>query len=80
MTMTFKTKLHYFLITICAVASLTALQVDGQTKKKKITYYPLDAGTVLRVRLHHELSSKTAAIGRSGGSSMADARTTLSSI
>jgi len=72
MTMTFKTKLHYFLITIFAVASLTAIQVDGQTKKKKITYYPLDAGTVLRVRLHHELSSKTAAIGMAFTSTTVD--------
>ena len=38
------------------------LPVNAQTKKK-VTYYALNAGTVFRVRLNHELSSKTAHIG-----------------
>ena len=58
-----KTTLYSFLIATFVLASLAVLQIDGQTKKKKITYYPIAAGTVLRVRLHHELSSKTAHIG-----------------
>ena len=63
MNVPFKTTLYFFLIATFALASLAVLQVDGQTKKKKVTYYSVNAGTVLRVRLHHELSSKTAHIG-----------------
>jgi hypothetical protein len=72
MKMKLKTRLHYILIALFAMATLSALQIDGQTKKKKITYYAINAGTVLRVRLHHELSSKTAHIGMAFTSTTVD--------
>jgi len=63
MKVPFRIAIFSFLIATFVLSGLSVLRVDGQTKKKKITYYALNAGTVLRVRLHHDLSSKTAHIG-----------------
>lgn len=68
--------LKSFVLTLLIVGSaasgLGALQVDAQAKKKKITYYPINAGTVFRARLNHELSSKTAHAGMSFSSTTVD--------
>lgn len=51
------------LLMFFAVLALGFQSGTAQTKKKKITYYSIKTGTVFRVRLEDDLSSKTARVG-----------------
>jgi hypothetical protein len=55
-------RLFTLVFVLCAIAA-GSYSVDGQTKKPKITYYSVKAGTVFRVRLEDSLSSKSARVG-----------------
>jgi hypothetical protein len=48
-----------------AIVAIGFQSADGQTKKKKITYYSIKTGTTFRVRIENDLSSKSARIGDS---------------
>ena len=61
-----------FLFVVCALSSWAVLNADAQAKKKKVTYYAVNAGTVFRVRLNHELSTKTAHVGMPFTATMVD--------
>lgn len=61
MKMTLRMK-AFLLIAAGIISTLAFSQANAQAKKK-VTYYALNAGTVFRVRLNHELSSETAHIG-----------------
>ena len=68
----FNCTFHPFLFFGLVLLGTVALNVDAQAKKKKITYYAVNAGTVLRVRLDRAISSKTAHSGMSFTSTTVD--------
>ncbi len=55
-------KLSAFL-TLAVVLSVGAPTAEAQTKKKKVTYYSIKTGTMFRVRIEKEISSKSARVG-----------------
>ena len=62
----------FAILTACTLLGVAVFPLNAQTKKKKVTYYALNAGTVFRARLDRELSSKTAHAGMSFSSTLVD--------
>lgn len=46
------------------IVAAAIIPASGQTKKKKVTYYSIKAGTVFHVRLDKDISSKSAYVGQ----------------
>ena len=69
-----RSKFFSVVILAFAAALLTPQAGFAQTKKAKpkVTYYSIKAGTVMRLRLDNDLSSKTATVGESFRSTTVD--------
>jgi hypothetical protein len=57
------TKFTYMSALLLAMFFITAPSIEGQTKKK-VTYYSIKTGTVMRARIDNNLSSKTSYVGQ----------------
>jgi len=53
----------FTLIMALAVVAIGFQFAEGQTKRKKVTYYSIKTGTTFRVRIENDLSSKSARVG-----------------
>ena len=69
-----KKRIHLLITVMVLAISATAVQTaEAQAKKKTVKYYSIKAGTVLRVRMDQELTSKTARAGDSFTTTLVDA-------
>ena len=53
-----------FFILVFTMLLVAVPAAEAQTKKKKVTYYSIKTGTVIRARLDNNLSSKTSYVGQ----------------